>query len=68
MTQVEQALSCSATGSRDTVRRDLGALVAKYKPDELMVTGMIHDHSARLKSFEISGEVLSKIAATARTD
>jgi len=66
MTQVEQALSCSATGSRETVHRDLGALVAKYKPDELMVSGMIHDHPARLKSFEISGEVLNEIAEPPR--
>ena len=64
--QVEQALSCSATGSPETVRRELGVLVAKYKPDELMVTGMIHNHAARLKSFEISAKALSDIATASR--
>lgn len=63
MAQVKQALSCSATGSPETVRRELGALTARYQPDELMVTGMIHDHAARLKSFEISAEALRDIAS-----
>jgi len=58
---VEQALSCSATGSPDTVRHELAALIERYKPDEIMVTGMIHDHAARLKSFAIASEALSDI-------
>ena len=67
MAQVEQALSCSATGSLETVRRELGALVAKYRPDEIIVSGMIHDHAARLKSFEIAAVALSDIAGASRT-
>jgi luciferase family oxidoreductase group 1 len=58
MSQVEQALSCSATGSPETVRRQLADLVKHHKPDELMVTGMIHDHSARCRSFAIAAEAL----------
>ena len=61
LAQVEQALSCSATGSPDTVRHELAALIERYKPDEIMVTGMIHDHAARLKSFAIASEALSDI-------
>ena len=64
MAQVEQALSCSATGSPETVRRELGALVAKYQPDELMVTGMIHDHSARLRSFALAADALRDIQSS----
>ena len=64
LAQVEQALSCSATGSPETIRRQLAALVARYQPEELMVTGMIHDHTARLRSFEIASEALSDIART----
>lgn len=66
MAQVEQALSCSATGSLETVRRELGALVAKYQPDEMIVTGMIHDHAARLRSFALSADALSDIIQTSR--
>ena len=66
LAQVEQALSCSATGSPDTVGRELAALVERYKPEELMVTGMIHDHAARLRSFAIAAEILSNITQASK--
>lgn len=56
--QVEQSLSCSATGSSEKIHRELTAIVSKYQPDELMVTGSIHDHAARCRSFSIAAEVL----------
>lgn len=61
MAQVEHAMSCSATGSPATIRRQLLALLDRYRPDELMVTGMIHDHAARVRSFELSSEVLADL-------
>ncbi|MFA8386221.1 MAG: LLM class flavin-dependent oxidoreductase [Pelagibaca sp.] len=65
MAQVEQALSCSATGSAATVRDRLRALVDTYQPDELIVTGMIHDHSARIRSFEIAAQILGDLSESA---
>ncbi|MFN3722022.1 MAG: LLM class flavin-dependent oxidoreductase [Paracoccaceae bacterium] len=61
MAGVEAALSVAAVGSASTLRRELGAIVERYQPDELMVTGMIHDHTARLRSFEIAADVLSDL-------
>lgn len=61
MAQVKHALSCSASGSPDSIRRDLRALRDKYQPDEIMVTGMIHDHAARLKSFALAAEALAEL-------
>jgi luciferase family oxidoreductase group 1 len=61
ISQVEQALSCSATGSLRIVRKKLKLLIDIYKPDELMVTGMIHDHDARVRSFGIASEALSDL-------
>lgn len=61
LTQAEAALSCSAVGSPTTVREQLGTLLTTYEPDELMVTGMIHDHAARLRSFEIVADVLTEL-------
>lgn len=61
LAQIHQALSCSATGSLQTVRRDLGALVDRYQPDEMIVTGLIHDHGARLRSFAMAAEALRDI-------
>ncbi|MBK5926878.1 LLM class flavin-dependent oxidoreductase [Rhodobaculum claviforme] len=61
MAQVTQALACSATGSAATVRARLGAITQAVRPDEVMVTGMIYDHAARLRSFEIAAEVLGDL-------
>lgn len=61
MAQVEQALSCSATGSAATLHTRLAAIIDAYRPDELMVTGMIHDHDARVRSFEIAAGVLADL-------
>ncbi|GAB2186538.1 LLM class flavin-dependent oxidoreductase [Roseibium sp. LAB1] len=58
LAQVELALSCSATGSPDTIREQLAAIIDRYQPDELMITGMIHDHRARVNSFELAADVL----------
>ena len=66
LAQVEHALSCSATGSSETVRRELAALITRYQPEEVMVTGMIHNHAARLKSFAITTEVLSDISQASK--
>ncbi|RYC33787.1 LLM class flavin-dependent oxidoreductase [Lichenibacterium minor] len=54
---LQSALSQSIVGSPDTVRRGLEAFVAEHRPDEILVTAMIHDHAARLRSFEIVAEV-----------
>ncbi|MEP4194761.1 MAG: LLM class flavin-dependent oxidoreductase [Aliishimia sp.] len=61
LAQVNQALSCSATGSESSIRQQMGALVERFKPDELMVTGMIHDPAARIRSFEIAANVLAEV-------
>lgn len=63
LSQVRQALSCSATGSPQTVETQLTALIEKHQPDEIMVTGMIHNHAARVRSFEIVGDILTRIRA-----
>ncbi len=58
LAQVHQALSCSASGDAAQVRGQLAALIETYQPDELMVTGMIHDADARIRSFQIAAEAL----------
>ena len=47
------ALSCAVVGSPRTVKAGLEAFVARTGADELMATGQIFDHRARLRSFEI---------------
>jgi luciferase family oxidoreductase group 1 len=58
LAQVQRAMSCSATGSSTTIRGQLQKLINTYQPDEILVTGMIHDHAARVRSFQIAAEVL----------
>jgi luciferase family oxidoreductase group 1 len=55
---VEPMLKVSATGAPDTVRAQLSDLIDTYKPDEMIFTGQIHDHAARVKSFEIAAAAL----------
>lgn len=57
---VNHALSCSATGGPAEIEDGIRNIVDAYQPDELIVTGMVHDHNARLRSFEIAAEVLRK--------
>lgn len=66
LAQVRQALSCSATGSPETVDTQLRAIIQKYQPDELLVTGMIHDHEARVRSFDTVASVLTKLVSRKR--
>lgn len=61
---VDEALRISAVGSPATVRRDLQALIDRYAPDEVILTGQIHDHAARLTSFRIAAEVLDDIGSS----
>jgi luciferase family oxidoreductase group 1 len=59
----DEALSCGATGSPATVDRELRALIARHRPDEVMITAMIHDPEARQRSYTLAAEVLAQIVA-----
>jgi len=54
---LDQVLSCAAIGSRDTVKDKLKAFIEQTGADELMITSQIFDHSARLRSYEITAEL-----------
>lgn len=58
---VDQALKISAVGDAGHVREQMQALIAHHKPDEVILTGQIHDHAARLRSFEIAAEVMQAL-------
>src|SRR5438067_3468427 len=55
---VEHALRYAIVGDHDTVRRGIEAFVAETRVDELMITAQIHDHVARLRSYEIAADSL----------
>lgn len=62
---VQQALACSFVGAPETVRRGLRRFIRETGADEIMVTGHIFDHAARLRSFEIAAQAREELAAEA---
>ncbi|MFC7702906.1 LLM class flavin-dependent oxidoreductase [Plastorhodobacter daqingensis] len=62
---VEQALAITAAGSAATVHRQLSGFIDTFAPDEVILTGQIHDHAARKRSFEIAAEVMSALRTAA---
>jgi luciferase family oxidoreductase group 1 len=60
-----QALECSFVGSVTTVAEGLRAFLARTGADELIISGHIHDHPARLRSFELAAQVREILAAEA---
>jgi luciferase family oxidoreductase group 1 len=58
--QASGMLKYAVVGSPETVRRGLEAFVALTGVDELMVVSSIYDHAARLRSYEILGELAGR--------
>jgi luciferase family oxidoreductase group 1 len=54
---VERALRYTLLGTPRSAARQLEQFVASTAADEVMLTGQIHDHSARLRSFEFGAEI-----------
>ncbi len=50
---VQRMLAAAAVGSAQSVARQLQAIVERTSADELIVAGAIHDHAARLRSYEL---------------
>ena len=55
---VARALSCSVVGSPDTVREGIAAFIDRHRPDELLLTANIFDHTARVRSFELAAAAM----------
>ncbi|MDH3669359.1 MAG: LLM class flavin-dependent oxidoreductase [Paracoccaceae bacterium] len=58
---VNQTLACSVHGSPASVKQQIADFLSRYEPDEVMFNGQIHDHDARLRSFEIAAEVMRSL-------
>ena len=57
---LRSVLSASAIGSPEKARRQLDEFVDRTKPDELMITSQIYDHAARLRSYELLSQAVSR--------
>ena len=54
---VQRMLLAAAVGSPQSVREQLGAIIEQTAADELIVAGAIHDHAARLRSYELLAQL-----------
>ncbi|MBB1180017.1 LLM class flavin-dependent oxidoreductase [Pseudomonas sp. FW305-3-2-15-E-TSA4] len=64
--QIEGArsrLTYSAVGGPETVKKQLSDFIALTQVDELMITGMMFDKAARIRSLEIVAEARERLAA-----
>ncbi|MGH1457762.1 MAG: LLM class flavin-dependent oxidoreductase [Paracoccaceae bacterium] len=59
---VEQALACTACGTPQMVQSQLAQLIETFRPDEVIITGQIHDHTARKASFAIAAQAMRALA------
>ncbi len=66
LAEVDHALSCAAVGSLESVGRQLAGLIARYRPDEIILTGMIHDPKARLHSFRLAAQAMRGLTGQGR--
>ncbi len=55
---IRRSLACSVVGDPAAVREGIQRFVDDLRPDELMLTGQIYDHAARLRSFEIAADAM----------
>jgi luciferase family oxidoreductase group 1 len=58
---VEHSLMYSVVGAPETVRQGLAEFIQETQVDELMITGQIYDHAARVKSYELTMEARAKL-------
>lgn len=59
---LSSVLSASAIGAPATVLDAMQSFAAKTGADELIVTSMLYDHAARLRSFELLAELRDDLA------
>jgi luciferase family oxidoreductase group 1 len=64
--ELQDRLSAAVVGAPDTVRAGVADFIRRTSPDELIVTGQIFDHSARVYSYEILKEVMLRLPRAAQ--
>ena len=57
---VQSALACSVVGDAQTVKQGMADFISRYQPDELMLTSMMHNPAARLRSMQLAAELIQR--------
>jgi luciferase family oxidoreductase group 1 len=59
--ELQRTRSSAVVGSPETIRGGVAEFISRTSPDELIVTGQIFDHAARLHSYELLKEVAARL-------
>jgi luciferase family oxidoreductase group 1 len=57
--QASRMLACAFVGSPETIREEVAGFMARTGCDEVIVAASIHDHAARLRSYQILAEAFA---------
>jgi luciferase family oxidoreductase group 1 len=60
---ISRAFRHSVVGGPETIAQGVRDFIARYRPDEVIVTAQIYDHAARIRSLEILSKALGRNAA-----
>ncbi len=63
---MDRAFSEAIVGTPETVKKGIADFLQRTAVDELIVTAMIHDHQARVRSFELVAEVRARLESEER--
>ena len=63
--QVQRMLAATAVGSAASVREQLQSIIDQTQADELIVAGAVHDHAARLRSYQMLAGLAEQLAVPA---
>lgn len=63
LANVSRALACAFVGTADSIAPRLRAFIEQTQADEVMISGQIFEHAARLRSFEIGALIRDRLAA-----
>jgi luciferase family oxidoreductase group 1 len=62
---LDQTLECSVVGAPERLREGLARFIERTGADELIISSMIFDHQARLRSYELTAEARVALASKA---
>jgi luciferase family oxidoreductase group 1 len=62
--ELQHTLSSAVVGGPETVRRGIADFIDRTGADELVVTGQIFDHAARLRSYELLAGIRDELTAS----
>jgi alkanesulfonate monooxygenase SsuD/methylene tetrahydromethanopterin reductase-like flavin-dependent oxidoreductase (luciferase family) len=60
---LEETLTHSVVGSLPRVREGLADFITRTGADELIITSMLFEHAARLRSYELTAQARDELAA-----